>query len=160
MPESTFVAVPATLPAESETAAGEPAVPWYIWYTVAAVTSALVGGYWDISWHITIGRDTFWTPARLAIYLCGVLAGISSASLIFSMTLRSDEARHEAGVEVWGFRGPLGAIRRACLMPACNKSNSRVLPLHRGGPISLTDMGGDATTFAQAEELPGTLSGL
>jgi hypothetical protein len=147
------------LPAKVE-AAGEPAVPWYIRYRVATVTSGLVGGYWDISWHMTIGRDTFWTPARTAIYLCGVLVGISSASLIFSMTLRSDEARHEAGVELWSFRGPLDAFKRACMMRACNKSKSRVLPQHHGGPISFTDMGGDATPFARAEELPGTLSGL
>ena len=109
---------------------------------------------------MAIGRDTFWTPARLAIYLCRVPAGISSASLIFPMTFRSDEARHEAGVEIWGFRGPLDAFKRACLMPACNKSNSRVLPQHRRGPISIKDMGGSATTFARAEALPGALSGL
>src|SRR5207245_5286320 len=119
MPESRSFAA---LPAKAEAAAGvEPSVPWSIRCTVAAVTSALAGGYWDISW-------------QMAIYLCGVLAGISSASSIFSMTLRSDEARHEAGVEMWGFRGPLDAFKRACLMPACNKSNSRILPQHRGGP--------------------------
>ncbi len=157
MPESRSFAA---LPAKVEAAGVEPAVPWYIRCTVTAVTSGLVGGYWDISWHMTIGRDTFWTPAHLAVYLCGVLAGTSSASLIFSVTLRSDEARHEAGVEIWGFRGLLGAFKRACLRPACNSSKSLFLPQHHGGPISFTDMGGDATTFARAEEPPGTLSGL
>jgi hypothetical protein len=33
----------------------------------AAITSIVFGLYWDISWHMTIGRDTFWTPAHLAI---------------------------------------------------------------------------------------------
>ena len=42
-------------------------VPWYIWCAVAGVVSALVGGYWDISWHMSIGRDSFWTPAHIAI---------------------------------------------------------------------------------------------
>jgi hypothetical protein len=53
-------------------------VPWYVWCAVLSVTSAMVGGHWDISWHRSIGRDSFWTPAHIAIHLCGVLAGISS----------------------------------------------------------------------------------
>ena len=32
-----------------------------------AVTSAMIGGRWDVSWHESIGRDTFWTPAHMAI---------------------------------------------------------------------------------------------
>src|SRR5438094_3373028 len=50
-------------------------LPWYVTAAVVAATSAKVGVMWDISWHRSIGRDTFWTPAHLAIYLGGVLAG-------------------------------------------------------------------------------------
>src|ERR1700686_1722236 len=50
-------------------------VPWYVWCSVAAVTFAMVGVHWDISWHRLIGRDTFWTPAHIAIHMWGVLAG-------------------------------------------------------------------------------------
>ena len=39
------------------------AVAWYVWCSVAAVTFSMVGVHWDISWHRSIGRDTFWTPA-------------------------------------------------------------------------------------------------
>src|SRR5438045_962637 len=53
------------------------AIPWYVWCCAAAVTSSAVGGVWDISWHESIGRDTFWTPAHVLIYLCGVLAGVA-----------------------------------------------------------------------------------
>jgi len=42
-------------------------LPWYVWCSVAAVTSAMIGVLWDISWHQSIGRDSFWTPAHLAI---------------------------------------------------------------------------------------------
>ena len=42
-------------------------VPWYIWTGVAAVTSATIGGAWDVAWHRSIGRDSFWTPAHLMI---------------------------------------------------------------------------------------------
>ncbi len=72
-------------------------------------TSIVVGVLWDISWHSTIGRDTFWTPAHLAIYLGGVLAGVSSLWLILKTTFgRAGEVRARS-VGVWGFRGPLGA---------------------------------------------------
>ena len=55
---------------------GRAGVPWYLWCSALAVTSAYVGGYWDISWHRSIGRDTFWSAPHIAIYACGVLAGI------------------------------------------------------------------------------------
>lgn len=85
-------------------------VPWYIWCAVLAVTSAMIGGHWDISWHRSIGRDTFWTPAHIAIYLCGVLAGISCGYLILSTTFRQDSPLRPASVSIWGFCGPLGAF--------------------------------------------------
>src|SRR5205809_8096725 len=62
------------------------AVPWYLWCAALAVTSAYVGGYSDISWHRSIGRDSFWSAPHIAIYACGVLAGISSAYLILTTT--------------------------------------------------------------------------
>jgi hypothetical protein len=61
-------------------------IPWYLWCAALAVTSAYVGGYWDISWHRSIGRDSFWSAPHIAIYACGVLAGISSAYLILTTT--------------------------------------------------------------------------
>jgi hypothetical protein len=86
------------------------AVPWYIWASVAGVTSAIIGGHWDISWHRSIGRDDFWTPAHIAIYLCGVIAGLSSAYLILATTFGRSLYPREATIRVWGFRGPLGAF--------------------------------------------------
>ena len=86
------------------------AVPWHIWCSVASVTSVMIGGYWDISWHMSIGRDTFWTPAHMAIYLCGVLAGASCGYLILATTFGSDGTLREGSVKVWGFRAPLGAF--------------------------------------------------
>src|SRR6202140_2206193 len=85
-------------------------VPWYIWSLFAAVVSVLIGGYWDISWHMSVGRDSFWTPAHIAIQLCGVLAGLTCGYLIFSRTLGSNPALRSATVQVWRFHGPLGAF--------------------------------------------------
>jgi hypothetical protein len=87
-----------------------PVIPWYLWCSALAVTSAYIGGYWDISWHRSIGRDTFWTPPHMAIYACGVLAGVSSAYLIFSATFGRAQALRGASVRIWGFSGPLGAF--------------------------------------------------
>ncbi len=88
-------------------------MPWYVWCAVAAVTSAMVGVHWDISWHRSIGRDTFWTPPHIAIYACGILGGLSSAWQILGTTFGkaagADRAR-AASVRIWGFRGPIGAF--------------------------------------------------
>jgi hypothetical protein len=88
-------------------------IPWYLWCTVLAVTSVSVGGHWDVSWHESIGRDTFWTPAHIAIYLCGVLAGIACAYLILNTTLRQPMDMMARAVHVMGFSGPLGAFLAA-----------------------------------------------
>jgi len=66
--------------------------------------------HWDISWHRSIGRDTFWTPAHIAIYLCGVLAGFTCGYLILATTFGRVPALHDTSVRMWGFRGPLGAF--------------------------------------------------
>jgi hypothetical protein len=94
----------------STVAASANAVPWYVWSLFAAVVSVVIGGYWDISWHMSIGRDTFWTPAHVLIQMCGIIGGLSCAYLIFSTTLNPDAPLRDASVNVWGFRGPLGAF--------------------------------------------------
>jgi hypothetical protein len=85
-------------------------VPWYVWSAALAVTSTTVGLYWDISWHIGIGRDTFWTPAHMAIQFGAVLTGLSCAYLILHTTFAGDDASKENSVKIWGLRGPLGAF--------------------------------------------------
>lgn len=84
-------------------------MPWYVWTSVASIASILIGGYWDISWHMTIGRDTFWTPAHLAIQAGGIIAGTSGAYLIIATTL-GRTGLEPVSVRVWGFHGPLGAF--------------------------------------------------
>jgi hypothetical protein len=59
---------------------------------------------------MSIGRDTFWTPAHLLIQFGGILMCLTSAYLIFSTTWGHDPAAKAASVKVWGFRGPLGAF--------------------------------------------------
>src|SRR6202161_764322 len=85
-------------------------VPWYIWCSLLGPASIVLGLYWDISWHMSIGRDTFWTPAHLAIQLGGILVALTGVYLIFSTTFGSNATARAASVKVWGFRGPLGAF--------------------------------------------------
>ena len=107
---STYVQpAPAGLAATDRTSASESAVPWYLWAVAFASASVLVGVVWDISWHRTIGRDTFWTPAHLAIYLGGAVAGLSCGWLVLRTTFAGSEHEKASGVTFWGFRGPLGA---------------------------------------------------
>src|SRR4051794_1170013 len=101
----------ATLTSEALPATGERTMAsWPVWVSLTSVTSILIGAYWDISWHMSIGRDSFWTPAHLAIQFGGILAASCSAGLIFSTTFSKNAARKAASISVWGFRGPLGAF--------------------------------------------------
>jgi len=89
------------------------AIPAYIWCMLLAITSGMIGAYWDVAWHLSIGRDTFWTPAHVAIQICGVLGGLTSGFLILSTTFGRGPAalaRKAASVKIWSFRGPLGAF--------------------------------------------------
>jgi hypothetical protein len=83
--------------------------PWYLYTVVAGSLAVICGLIWDISWHRTIGRDTFWTPAHVMIYLGGVLAGCSCGWLVLKTTFAGTAAERGAAVSFWGFRGPLGA---------------------------------------------------
>jgi len=102
--------IPATATTNQATASRQAGVPWYLWCSALAVTSAYVGGYWDISWHRSIGRDSFWSAPHMAIYACGVLAGIASAYLIFSTTFGRRASLRDVSVRIWGLSGPLGAF--------------------------------------------------
>jgi hypothetical protein len=68
------------------------------------------GLYWDISWHETIGRDSFWTPAHLLIQFGAVLGAFGSAWVIMRTTFGGDTEERRNSVNVLGFRAPLGAF--------------------------------------------------
>lgn len=115
---SADLARPAALVADDKRAiaregARAASVPWYIWAGAVASTSAYVGAQWDASWHRSIGRDSFWTPAHIAIYACGVIAGIVGLYLVVTATWgKSEDAARlrAASVDVFGLRAPLGVF--------------------------------------------------
>lgn len=95
-------------PAERVRASVTP-VHWSVYAVLFASTSVLVGVIWDISWHQTIGRDTFWTPAHLAIYLGGLVAGLTCGWMALRITFAGTDTERGETVRFWGFRAPFGA---------------------------------------------------
>jgi hypothetical protein len=85
-------------------------VPWYVWSCLIAVICSVIGGAWDISWHESIGRDTFWTTPHLLIQLCGIISGLCCGYLILSTTFQKDSPLRPQSISMWGFRGPMGAF--------------------------------------------------
>lgn len=41
-----------------------------------------IGSSWDVSWHRAIGRDTFWSPPHLFMYVGTTLVGIGSLAAV------------------------------------------------------------------------------
>jgi hypothetical protein len=88
-------------------------IAWEIRCQMLAIACTVIGLFWDIAWHKSIGRDSFWTPAHVAIYLGAVLGGSSAAASIFPTTFarsQAAEARRRISVRIWGLRGPLGSF--------------------------------------------------
>lgn len=100
-------ATAATMPRTMSAAKG--VFPAHLAAVLFAATSVIVGVIWDISWHRSVGRDTFWTPAHMAIYLGGIVAGVACGWLVLRTTFAGTAADRDAAVRFWGFRGPLGA---------------------------------------------------
>src|SRR5437899_8590051 len=106
----TSIAAPS--PALHSTAVGVTTSADRVWHVYAVVFGAvcvMVGVYWDISWHMSIGRDTFWTPAHLLIQAGGLIAGLTSGYVALRTTFGDNPAARDASVSFWGFRAPLGA---------------------------------------------------
>lgn len=103
--------LPAESPAAplSQTRPAAAAFPWLSAVIVFAGLCITIGIIWDISWHATIGRDTFWTPAHMAIYLGGTLGGCLAGWLALQATFLRREALRATTTGLWGARAPLGA---------------------------------------------------
>ena len=106
---SVTVLTPAAVPAAARPALVKARAPWHCKAVVFAAMCILVGIVWDISWHETIGRDTFWTPAHICIQLGALIGGSVCGWLVLKATFFGDEAQRASAVRVWGLRGPLGA---------------------------------------------------
>src|SRR4051812_26704198 len=94
----------------ADVAAGKPTYTSnYAKAVLLGATSIVIGILWDISLHRTVGRDTFWTPAHIAIYFGGVLGGLTCGWLVIRTAFFGTPEEQAGAVRLWGFRGPLGA---------------------------------------------------
>lgn len=100
---TTLIAAPA------ETSVRSAAIPWHLAIAVCGACCIPLGALWDISWHMSIGRDTFWTPAHIVIYLGGVVPGLTCGWLALRATFFGAATERAATVGFWGARAPLGA---------------------------------------------------
>lgn len=82
---------------------------WIIPVAVLATTSIVIGAIWDISWHMTIGRDSLWAPPHLLEQIGAALAGSVCGAYVLWLTFKAPPAARAHTVGFWGFRGPLGA---------------------------------------------------
>ena len=96
-------------PIPSASRASTTALPWYCYAVVFGAMCIPIGALWDISWHSTIGRDTFWTPAHIVIYLGGLIPGLSCGWLAFQSTFLASPIERAPTVRLWKFHAPLGA---------------------------------------------------
>ena len=83
--------------------------PWYLTAVLIAAALTYVGVLWDISWHSTIGRDTFWSPPHLCTYASGLIVGIACGWIALKTTFAGTPEERARSVALWGFRAPLGA---------------------------------------------------
>lgn len=100
---ATLTAVP------TATSVRSAAIPWHLAIAVGGACCIPLGALWDISWHMSIGRDTFWTPAHIVIYLGGVVPGLTCGWLALRATFFGSEAERAATVRFGWARAPLGA---------------------------------------------------
>ena len=82
---------------------------WIIPVVLLATTSIVIGGIWDVSWHMTIGRDSLWSPPHLLEQVGAAVAGTVCGAYVLWLTFRAPAAARAHTVRFWGFRGPLGA---------------------------------------------------
>src|ERR1041385_9124905 len=108
----TVVPSPAAVPptASAPPAASlEPAVVRTAYAVIVAAAMIAIGLTWDIAWHRSVGRDSFWTAPHVVEYLAAMLVGISCGWLVLRSTFAQARAERDQMVRFWGFRGPLGA---------------------------------------------------
>ncbi len=99
-----------SLAAAPSTAAKSAGLPkWVSPLILFAALCITAGIIWDISWHISIGRDRFWTPAHTMIYVGGTVGGMLAGWLLLDATFFRRAQLAGCSISIGGLRGPFGA---------------------------------------------------
>lgn len=108
---TTSISTTAFATAEEKAVKSVRLIPTYVIATVFASLSVVVGLLWDISWHISIGRDGLFSPPHLAIYLGAVIAGVFSGYNVLRVSFFGTKEEKASYVKFWGiFYSSLGAM--------------------------------------------------
>jgi hypothetical protein len=100
---------PRSVPGYPTTVPARVGIPGPLLTVLLASAGIVIGVLWDISWHKTIGRDSFWTLPHVLEQLGAIVAGVSCGWLVLRTTFAGSPDQRAASVRFWGFRGPLGA---------------------------------------------------
>jgi hypothetical protein len=110
MPTASTLQAPARAPSRDRAWAPAASVPWHVLAVLFASTSVIVGVLWDISWHQSIGRDTFWSYPHMAMYLGGVVSGVACGWHVLHTSFAGSAQEKAGTVTFWKyFHGSLGA---------------------------------------------------
>jgi len=96
---------------QSETVTITRVIPTYVYATVFASLCIAVGLQWDISWHMSVGRDGLFSPPHILIYLGAVIAGVFSGIKVLKTSFWGSKEEKAQSIKFWGiFHGSLGAM--------------------------------------------------
>lgn len=73
-----------------------------LWGLLAAKFVGAWGLTWDIQWHVTIGRDTFWIPPHIMIYSSVAVGVILSWGVLAHARLRGLASTRGFRLAAWG----------------------------------------------------------
>lgn len=76
-------------------------LPLALWLALASGVMRFAGAVWDVSWHRTVGRDTFWSPPHLVLY-AGVALATFAAAWALAEAVRSRRPWWRYGIAVFG----------------------------------------------------------
>ena len=108
---ATELSLPLDFGIEKTTVKTASAVQPYVYACVFSSVCIVTGLIWDISWHMSIGRDGLFAPPHLVIYLGAVLSGLFSGYQVLKTSFFSSAEEKSKAVKFWGiFYGSLGAL--------------------------------------------------
>lgn len=79
-----------------------------LWVLFGGHAIAIWGTQWDIQWHLTIGRDSFWIAPHVMTYSGVTILVLASLGVLAWMTVRGGEALEPGTIRVFGLRGTPG----------------------------------------------------
>ena len=86
-------------------------IPVYVYASVFASLCIVIGLIWDISWHMSVGRDGLFSPPHIAIYVGAVIAGVFSGIKVLKTSFWGTSEEKSQSIRFWGiFHGSLGAM--------------------------------------------------